>query len=66
MVVSLSSSRITYLEVDASVAFHSWIVPLASVTITWLPASGVKSAANTVESNPLNVLTRFLDEMSHK
>ena len=54
------------MEVDASVAFHSWIVPLASVTITWLPASGVKSAANTVESNPLNVLTRFLDEMSHK
>ena len=42
------------------------MVPLASVTTTWLPASGVKSAANTVESNPLNVLTRVLDEMSHK
>ena len=61
----LETLQVYFLADAALLVSQSWTVPFASVTMTWVPV-GVKSAAKTVESKPAKVLSRVLEEMSHR
>ena len=61
----LNTLQVYFLADAALLVSQSWTVPFASVTMTWDPV-GVKSAAKTVESKPAKVLSRVLEEMSHR